>query len=820
VTPFGPPDPAAVVDPAAGPLNPGGHDPALADPFDGVTVSRNPLRTAWSLLDRATADKRLPVSDGTRSGMIIGIVSVVAFGLAAATLLLSDLRLGSRNAYPPGNAGGPGVGGATVAAALVISGVLFGVCVWHKDAANTEAPSTFIGRYLERYVVLAVGAANLLIGLSLIGACAQIRTASGVFAELPSLIRPPSSSDRTLLALGIISCVSTLTFFVLAIPSRAVSRLASTLLAGLPSFVCATAFVVASSEPGEVGGWALRRIEDDAGSVASLVLASDSSRIAAAPILVMLSLSYAAIAMLVTLGIAEYVNAKVEVTNFVLSRLRPSSRWVWVIVAAVAAYFVAGRFGWMPDSWESLSIFGTSAVDGWVLAAVLGGGALHIVSSSSRTPLTRVGITGVTAIAAISIVAGTVMLSLCSLLANLFGNIGGTGLSIAGFIGDTIAPWSLWLQDWAAIGVAILLGVWGLWGILRGERSDRVVFALGFFAVALPLRLQVVLEDRNLWSFSAPTPDQIALAVIALVGLAFATRRTLADDATLVRIVVIVFLVALSGGLVPDDWTLNTFQSLLVAPFLYRFLLDAADLKDRPHRGHVLLAAVGLLFVANAAAVTLGLLNGDNYHSSEQYAFFLLAVPLLVVALCRTGPPAKVVLTRQRSAVVGSGSNRWRAGIAATGALVVVAVLTLSVVGLPGPYERGQYRVDAFFLREPTLTVTQEIASPSAERIMITDVLSFTIDARYGLTTAGDPGSGECPTSIAVAGASGSRSVGPIAGIEAIEVDVGQGLSAYCAFETDDNSTRGIIVIALAGGLDDRLREIIDGISFSFEDGL
>ena len=541
-------------------------------------------------------------------------------------------------------------------------------------------------------------------------------------------------------------------------------------------------------------------------------------------------------------------------------------------IGAVALAVIAGRFGWLPDGEGAAQSFYKEAIDSWVLAVLLAAGGPWMLHASRRRPLEPRNPRAVFAVACVALVVGNIVLFLSRLFQQLAQPLVSSDTVVGRFIFERFPTWALWSQDWVTILAAAGLGVWGLYRLLaRHERSDRVVFAIAFGAVTFQLQLQIILDvhwtSKDLPSFTAATPDQIALCVVAIIAIALLVRRPILDTSTATLVVAVVFLVTLADAVVPNAFSANVFQLLLIAPFAYRFLFDSEESHRDSRAGAITVALFGTLFVAESAAIAVGSLNSDHFETSELSAFFQLTAPLALVMLCATAAKAAWAPPDVQAVAVATGDpnqlarasvvptslpsepfapvvpikpeptqartatlrRSWLSSVA-TGASVLVGVLLVvtlvfSVIRLPGKADRGTYRIDLATL-PARYNPKQVIASADAEQVVaITQDVSSLVVIHYG-STGGDATLAEPCSDTGQLARFGGTEASPlvpadtIAGIQTQSRTAtfqGDNYLVTCAANIDESGAVRLVFVAErdATDLSDDANAIINGLRFS-----
>ena len=391
------------------------------------------------------------------------------------------------------------------------------------------------------------------------------------------------------------------------------------------------------------------------------------------------------------------------------------------------------------------------------------------------------------------------------------------------------------------------------------------MFAIAFGAVTFQLQLQIILDvhwtSKDLPSFTAATPDQIALCVVAIIAIALLVRRPILDTSTATLVVAVVFLVTLADAVVPNAFSANVFQLLLIAPFAYRFLFDSEESHRDSRAGAITVALFGTLFVAESAAIAVGSLNSDHFETSELSAFFQLTAPLALVMLCATAAKASWAPPDAQAVDVATGDpnqlarasvvpttlpsepfapeptqartatlrRSWMSSVA-TGASVLVGVLLVvtlvfSVIRLPGKADRGTYRIDLATL-PARYNPKQVIASADAEQVVaITQDVSSLVVIHYG-STGGDATLAEPCSDTGQLARFGGTEASPlvpadtIAGIQTQSRTAtfqGDNYLVTCAANIDESGAVRLVFVAErdATDLSDDANAIINGLRFS-----
>jgi hypothetical protein len=859
---------AVVAGHAAVAVDPTSHDPA----GDGVGIPAElTVRGGVGHLGDHIRRHHVAVDDGSASDRRLGRLLLVCLVFAAVTLLVSHLTFGPRDTYLPDLASKKQIPAILVVGALMLLAAFLSVAAWHSVTDDSGAGRRFAGSVTS--TLMAVAMVNAFIGFSLLSTAALLRTRALVFARSPSLAQVPLGDSDICLALGltvVLACVLLLVVALLAPRHRGVAAL----LALAPGLACAVAYVLADRDVLTLNEWAATQLAlQSSEDQIRFLVATPAEHIATAPLLVLVLASAAGIGLLVSFGAVEFVDAKTKLSRWLLGGRQVSATVVAALIAMFVVTVAAARAGWVPDGEGAVQAFFKTAPDSWILAAVLAGAGVSVVRASRRRPFEARHVRVVVAVACVSLVAGQVVQFLSVLLLELAGPLVAGDTPVGRFIFARLPTWSLWAQDWVTLLVAAALGVWGVYRVVAGhERSDRVVFAVAFAAVTFPLRSQIIADthwaSKDLWSFTAATPEQIALCAVAIVAVAALVRRPVLDNRTAALVVTVLFLVMVADAVVPNAFSARVFQLLLIAPFAYQFMFDSAESHRDPRRGAVTVAAIGLLFLAEAAAIAAGLLNSDAFKFSGISAFLQLAAPLALVMLCATtdraalpaaapgvapAPPIAVAadpdsaepdptfdpsdphagaldpVTDPGSPVGVAVPRRWPSVVAATVTSVfgvfLVAAVVFTMIDMPGKPERGVYRIDLATI-PARYQPTQAQATADTEQVELrtgdaTSILVVHHGNIGGATTLISPCSAESVT--ALFGAAPTAPVvdaGTIAGMAAQATSVSNPDGEYrltCATDLDDVGIGRVIIIAETGqtALSADMTAILDGLTFS-----
>lgn len=840
-------------------------DPPVPDTAGELTI-----RSGVAEFAHYVDGHRVAVDDGTPGSGAVGWILLVGFVLAAVTLVVSHLTFGPRDVYLPEVSSAKQIPAIIVVACLVLIAVFLAAATWHSLTSSAGIGRRFLGPVSLTTLVVVVG--NALIGLSLLSTAALLRTRAEIFELQPSLVNVSIGDSDVCLALGVIVllvCLLLLGVSLLASTHRAVAAT----LAATPALACAMAYIAADRDVLALSDWAAANLDKFVSPTqAAFILAPPSAQIATSPLLVLVLASAAGIGLLVSFGTVEFVDAKAKISRWLIAGRRVPVVGLVAAIGAVALAVIAGRFGWLPDGEGAAQSFYKEAIDSWVLAVLLAAGGLWMLHASRRRLLEPRNPRAVIAVACVALVVGNIVLFLSRLFQQLAQPLVSSDTVVGRFIFERFPTWALWSQDWVTILAAAGLGLWGLYRLLaQHERSDRVVFAIAFGAVTFQLQLQIVLDvhwaSKDLPSFTAATPDQIALCVVAIIAIALLVRRPILDTSTATLVVAVVFLVTLADAVVPNAFSANVFQLLLIAPFAYRFLFDSEESHRDPRAGAITVALFGTLFVAESVAIAVGSLNSDHFETSELSAFFQLTAPLALVMLCATAvkaawaPPdvqAVAVATGDPNQLAGASvvptslpsepvapvvpiepeptqartatlRRSWMSSVA-TGASVLVGVLLVvtlvfSVIRLPGKADRGTYRIDLATL-PARYNPKQVIASADAEQVLaITQDASSLVVIHYG-STGGDATLAEPCSDTGQLARFGGTEASPlvpadtIAGIQTHSRTAtfqGDNYLVTCAANIDESGAVRLVFVAErdATDLSDDANAIINGLRFS-----
>jgi hypothetical protein len=813
-----------------------------AAPFD---ADASTVRSGLGALRAFIDDHRIVVDDGSGPSRIMAVVLIGAFSLAAVDLLVSNLRFGPQDPYLPDGTGDSRVGAIMIVASLVLIGLFLAVGAFNSVGTGRADDKPLAPR--TRLLPAVIALVNAFIGFSLLTTAATVRIRAGIFRELPSLISLRVSDGDVCLAVGIIvllSCVLFLAVPVVALPHR---RLAAALLASLPSLLCSSIFVLSRRTGLVLSEWARQQLTGLSGpSVVRFVSASTAAHVAMSPLLVLVLASAMAVAVLVTFGTVEFVDAKAN-----LGRLVPA-RWAsrtWVVISLiglVGVTFALSRLGWLPDGRKAVGAFAKTQPESWTLAALLAAGGLATIRSATRRPLDRRNARVVIAVACVSLVAGHVALFVSSLIGDFARPMLEQDSALGRFVFERLPQWSAWFQDWSTIIVAVGMGLWSLWRISRRERSDRVVFAAAFAVVVFPLQLATLLSihnaDHGIWSFSPALPEQIGLVAAGIIGIGLLARRPVLNNASASLVVLLIVLVMLLDAVVPDTFTVGTFQMLLVAPFLYRFLFHSEDLRGDPRRGAIAVASIGLLFVAEAVAVAAGLLSSGIFEGAELIAFYQLTAPLALMVLCTLATSTSAALSTQvetveRESVAlqdlpGQHGRSWPARLLVATSpvvgLLIVAGLAFALVKLPAKPDRGVYRVNVGVVPDGFVALQTLHDQNSEEAVVLNSSDSTTatsiVRMYAGRASVASPDAQSCdPTAlsslIGETTADQFTAAPPLAGMKAITTSIATASATYiitCAYQQVGGADNRILVYETGvARLSDDVQSIIANLSFA-----
>jgi len=799
-----------------------GAAPAASDVNEQLSSPR--------LLLAYISEHRIKVDDGTQRSQIVGGALIAAFVLATVLLLVSHLSFGPEDVYLPGGLDGGSVSAVLTFGVLVLSAAFLAAIAWH--AADPDRATTGVRVGGLDLIPAGLAVLNAVVGVSLISTAATIRTTGSLFAELPSLVPFDASTGDVALVLGIVVLLSCLIFLTVSVfaPHQ---RVLIMILAALPATLCAVAFASANRDGLVLSNWANRTLSaQSSAATVGYIAAPASARIANAPLLILVLGSTAFLLLLVTFGVVEFVDAKAKVTQLLVGARRIQTWVVAAMLGLVAVVFVAGRNGWLPDGKEAAGAFNETAPEAWIVAALMGLAGLLTIRSAHRRPLERRRVRSVVVIACVSLAAGQFVLFVASLIMQLSSPIVNPASAIGRFVFDRVPGWSLWFASWTTLLISIAMGLWAAWRIARRERSDRVVFALAFAVVVFPLRLSGLLAEHDaahgVWDYHNATPDLIALTAIGLIAVTLIARRPLFDNRTAAVVVAVAFLVTLLDAAVPIEFTFGTFQLLLVAPFLYRFLLNSDELRSSTHRAAITMAGIGLLFLANSAAVAVGGLTSERFEVGELFSFTQLAAPLALLVLCPTTLPSESAVASQLAGPTKPLQVRGRrfviVGAAIAAAALIVGVTAFAVVRLPGMTERGPFQVDVRVV-PADLTPSQVRFDVGGEVVQLTngaDTVIFVVHIKSSQPADVQPcAEGNLGEGLGVTLTGSLRAVDPVAGLPAVSGTVvlsdGSELTMTCANQTDGDVARTFVVFEPTRELSTTARAVAEGIVFRKE---
>lgn len=785
----------------------------MVDLESDVADSHEPVSTRRLLLAYMN-EQRIRLDTSSPQSRFISRALLIAFVLATVMVLVSHFDFGPDDPYLPGGIGGGSISAVISLTVLLLAGVFLAAATWHARAR------------LMKLIPPGVALINAVVGLSLISTAATIRNRAGVFERIPSLV-PASSADGDLpLVLGVlvlVSCVVMLTVNLLASEQRIV--VAS--LAALPAVLSAVAFLFADRGTLRLSTGANQLLLDQTSASTFLyITAPSSARIINAPMLILFLGSTAFIFLLAAFGVAEFVDAKSKVARLFVGVRAVKSWVVGALVGVVALVLIAGRLGWLPEGEEAAGAFKENALEAWIVAALMAMGGLVAIRSAHRRPLERHRVRPVIAIACVSLVAGQLALFVAALLVELAFPIVNPTSAVGHFIFERLPGWASWFETWTALTISIGLGLWAIWRLTRSERSDRVAFALAYSVVVFPLQLTKVLEQHNanegFWGYHNATPDLIALAAIGIIVITTIARRPLFDNRTTAIVIVVAFLVALLDAAVPADWTIGTFQLLLVAPFVYRFLFNSGGRRPSADRAAVTMAGIGLLFVASSVAVAIGGLTSKVFEVAELFAFIQLCAPLALLVLCPTVPASGEAEMEEQS--TGGAWQKWSVLVAGLATLVLlVGATAFATVRLPAKSDRAPYQVDVHVTPDG-LIPRQVRADPGAEAVDLTNEATYIFIIHTNSTdrielfpcTEGSlrDGYGFTPSEPL-------REVDPIAGLPAVSVAGtlrnGAQATVTCGNVTVGNVARTIAVFEEGSELSETARSVAESVVFREE---
>lgn len=769
-------------------------------------------------------EHRIRLNIGSSPSRFVGGALIGAFVLAGAMVLVSNLSFGAKDPYLPNGLGGGSISAGLTLASLILSGVFLATAAWYTVGSNSpEASPRFSARNL---IPIGVAVVNVVVGLSLISTAATIRTTASLFDELPSLIPANAGGGDLSLALGttvLVSCV----LFLAVIAFAPHQRTLAMSLAALPAMLCAIAFAFADRNGLQLSNWAKQRLLSQSSSATiRYIEAAASARIATAPLLVLVLGSTAFLGLLVAFGVAEFVDAKAKLGRFLVGLRRIPTWVVALLLGAVAVVWLVGRAGWLPDGRDAVAAFYATAPEAWIVAALMALGGLATLRAAYRRPFERRNARAVVAIACVSLVTGEIVLFISNLLQELGSPLVSGSSAVGRFIFERLPQWSVWFATWSTFLTSIGLGLWATWRITQRERSDRVVFAMAFFVVVFPLRLSAVLVEhdaaRGVWSYHNATPDLIALTAIAIVAIAILARKPLFDNRTTAVVVSVLFLITLLDAVVPEDFAIGTFQMLLVAPFAYRFLFNSDGLRADRTRAAITVAGIGLLFVANSAAIATGGLTSEAFETGELFSFLQLTAPLALLVLCRTAPlPEDVALddatTSDAPALAPRGNTIVRVTALVTLAFVA-GVMAFAVVRLPGKPERGPYQVDVAFIPDD-FTPQQSQFGSAGEEVTLTNGGSTIMFISHLRSTNLDPcGDDTLNERFGVAPTEPVREVEPVGGLPTVSGLVadasGITYTLTCGSEVEGDVSRAIVVFEGTAELSTGAQSVVDSVVF------
>lgn len=618
--------------------------------------------------------RHVVMRDGTKGGAALARLMLAAFIIAMLLVLAWGWLPGPDDTFT-GTDGSVEFPRLAVIAGLAATAVFFAGVAWHIARARTIRPLL---------AVVGIAVADAVLAMTLF---AQYDLARGIRELAPSFTSSAIQSHAdVLLALGVTALMTTAAFATAVVIGGRVARFVATIAAAIAPLAVLVALVsigssahprLVSVDPATATSGPVVHVEPgtSAGSLGSVVLQLGGL------------IAVACFGLLAVLDVRELMHDKAGSESALVRMTESWARVTSVISGAILALlFVFGRAGMLPGADDVLPAFVKTGRESWILAAIFAVTAILILRSGERRPFTRRGTLVPLVSLGLVLFSGGIVLAVARVIQILISPLVDRGW-LFDFVTNRLPTWSLWAQDWSNVFVPIAAGVVGLALLVRGERSDRVVFLLATTVISAVPGLLYILDHRNidagLSKFSPATPDQVMIVAAFLIIAATLIRRDLLGPVRSMQLVLGVALVTVVASLVSGAVGNRFFHFGLVAPLAVTLVLSTSQIRARPPRGVHRTAFAAILLLITAAGLMCALLGPEQINNGALLAFLFLAAPLLLVELLRySDEPAEEFVVPTRRAPV------WivAPAVALAGILAVVAPLSTSAADAERPF--------------------------------------------------------------------------------------------------------------------------------------